>query len=147
MTYFLNRYKNAISRRGWMLGLALAPLLIYLVASAICPAFYTIHQKVSLLDDGKVNKTSLKRMDDLVARSEAFFLSDPVIERLEKEVRNGKIDNRMDWMQTPSSQLELILSAAVERTMSLKRLDEEAALVAYHGEHRELGEKLVFFFD
>ncbi len=146
MNYFLNRYKNALSRRGKWLLLAFAPLSIYLIASAMRPVLFTVQQKISLQEDGKTTKAVSKRINDIAANSDAFFLSDAVIERLGEEVRAGTIVGRMNWSELPSFRLELILSAAVKKTMSLETLDEKTALVAYHGENRDLGEDLVAFY-
>ncbi len=146
MNYFLNRCKNAIARRGKWLLLAIVPPFVYLAASAMSPVFFTIDQKISLLDDGKVNKTVLRRMDAIAGNSGDFFLGDAVIERLAEEGRDGMIFKHVDWSELPSSRLTLVLSALVKESMSLRALDDTSALIAYHGENRKLGEELVAFY-
>ena len=143
MLFFLKRYVHAISAHRRLLLLFLIPPFVYLLLSATIPDRFSIQQRISIPKNASVQlgkrPGSSLRLSDIIARPESFFQDDFALMLLQRHLNP---DTALGLTKTPFSGLK----TTVETGMTLTMTGGKAVAVAYHGDDRNLGEKLVDFY-
>jgi len=143
MRFFLKRYVHAISaRRRWLLLLFIPPLA-YLLITTMIPDRFSIEQEISISKNASVQlgkrPGSSLRLSDIVSRPGSFFQDGFALILLKRELNP---DTVLKPTEIPLGRLKTI----VENGMTLTLKGEKTAVIAYEGENRNLGEKLVAFY-
>ena len=143
MRFFLKRYVHAFSAHRRLLLLFLIPLFVYLLLSATIPDRFSVEQEIAIPKNAlvRVGKRpgSTLPMSEMILRPESFFQDDFALLLLEKRLNP---DTFLGPAKTPLSDLK----ATVETGMTLTMTGGKRVAVAYHGNDRDLGEKLVGFY-
>jgi len=143
MRFLLKRYVYAISAHRRLLLLFLIPLFVYLLLSATIPDRFSVEQEIAIPKNAlvRVGKRpgSTLPMSEMISRPESFFQDEFALMLLEKQLNS---DTALRPAKTPRSDLK----ATVKTGMTLTMTGGKRVAVAYHGNDRDLGEKLVGFY-
>ena len=143
MRFLLKRYVHAILAHRRLLLLFLIPLFVYLLLSATIPDRFSVEQEIAIPKNAlvRVGKRpgSTLPMSEMISRPESFFQDEFALMLLEKQLNS---DTALRPAKTPRSDLK----ATVKTGMTLTMTGGKRVAVAYHGNDRDLGEKLVGFY-
>jgi len=143
MRFLLKRYLHAISAHRRLLLLFFIPPFVYVLLSAIVADRFSVEQKIAVPKNAlvRVGKRpgSTVPMSEIISRSETFFQDDFALMLLEKQLNS---DTALRPAKTPRSGLRMSIETGMTLTMS----GGKTVALAYYGDDRNLGEKLVAFY-
>lgn len=140
MHFYVKRYRYAVERRlHWML-LAVIPVSVYLVVSAIHPDRFTVRQDTPISNEAPISvmesPIDFLKMSEIISHYEDFFLDEFALTGLSKNLETI-MPYPKDEGQTSS------LRMAVATVMSMKTSDEKTVQIVYYGPDPKFGEILV----
>jgi hypothetical protein len=146
MMYYIRRYLHGLWKIRWWLPIAFLPLAIYLLFAAITPDRFTINQIIAVkrtapiaLSRSPIDIMKVETMGEVVSNPAGLFLDDFAIVGLSRNVEQKAHGSR----EEPAS---LNLRFVIEKSMSLKTVDDEHVLVNYEGNDLKMGRMMVNYF-